>query len=102
MLHDPVLNGHSMAIPSRNIRSVITPKCVVFHDDVLEDVPQGMAHVNVPVGEGWTIVEDVFRRAGFFKGPLVKAHLFPKLEPFGLGLGQVGLHGKGSLGNVEG
>jgi hypothetical protein len=58
--------------------------------------------MDIAIREGWAVMKDVGRRSGTLKGALIKTQVFPKLQPVRLGLGQVGLHGKRGLGDIEG
>jgi hypothetical protein len=67
-----------VAIPARDERCGKPGHCLGFHHQILEQLVERGAHVNIPVGKGWTIVEDEFRgilgaAAGFGAGSLQDA-----------------------------
>ncbi len=97
-----VLDGQPMAIPARHVDRVEAGHRARLHDDVLEDLVQHVAQVNVAVGVRRSVVQDPQRAIrGHLAQPLVDADLFPPGEHPGLGLGQVGLHGKVGFWQVQ-
>lgn len=53
-----MFDGHAVGIPAGDIGGVIPLGVFVFDDDVLQDLVQGMAHVDLAVGVGRSVVED--------------------------------------------
>src|SRR5215813_12847681 len=101
-LHHLVFNWQPVTVPPRNIRRSITRHGFRFHYQVLEDLVERCAHVNVPVGERWPVVQD--KKFGLLTrllDLLVEALFFPVLEHLWLARGEAGFHGKISLREVE-
>ena len=57
-------DGQAVAIPARHIGRAETPEGFVFDDDVLENLVQRGADVDIAVGEWRAVVQDKFFRAG--------------------------------------
>ncbi len=53
-----MLDRQTMAIPARDVQTVKTLQGLVTHDDVFEDLVQGMADVDVAVGVRRPVVQD--------------------------------------------
>ena len=88
-------DGEAVAVPARHIGGLEAAHPLALEDDVLEDLVEGVADVDMAVGVGGTVVEDVFRLflAGFDQ-LFIEGHLLPLSEDFQLLLGQIGLHGE--------
>ena len=83
-----------MAVPARHIRGIEAVQGPRFDDDVAENLVDRVPEVQITVGIGRAVVEDVFgppgaRRANFSvqPSPATVATLW-------LPLGQAGLHGR--------
>src|ERR1035437_9097051 len=92
-LRDFEFNRQAVAIPAGNVRRAETTERFVFDDDVLENLVQRRADVDIAVGEGRAVVQDEFffaraRRLDFF----VKLRAFPFFQTFRLARDEVGLH----------
>jgi len=57
-------NRQAMAIPARDLGCAEAAEGLVFDDDVLENLVQRRADVNVAVGKWWAVVQDKFLFAG--------------------------------------
>jgi len=90
-----VFDGKPVAVPPGKIERVVTHHEERLDDDVLEDLVQRGAEVNVPVGVRRAVMEDELGSAG--RGPddlVVELLLFPAFEDLGLLLDELRLHGK--------
>jgi hypothetical protein len=97
-----VLDRHAVTIPPRHVGRVETFEGAVLDDDVFEDLVEGMAHVDVAVGEGGAVMKDELGCALAFFGYFRReGKTIPELDAFRLGLRQVRLHGEGGLGDVQ-
>ena len=81
-LFDLVLDRQAVAIPARHIRRIETSQRLGANDDVLENLVDRMADVDVAVGIGRAIVQHETRAAfrclaNFF----VQLFLLPVLDP---------------------
>ena len=96
-------DGQAVAIPAGDVGGVESSHGLGLDDEILEAFVHGGAHVDGATGVGRAVVQDEAGRA--FAGladALVDAGLLPVLEHFGLVLGQVGLHGEGGFGQIDG
>ena len=101
---DVDLDGQAVAVPTGNVGSVIAEHGARLDDEVLEDLVEGRAQVDVAVGVGRAVMEDERRAPGggpLLEDLLVKAVRFPLLDGLRLLLGQGGFHGESGLGQVE-
>ena len=103
LLLDLPFDRQAVAVPAGHIIGVIAPHLEGAGDDVLQDLVERMADMEIAIGIGRAIVKDVFRPpcAGFAQ-TLVEPRPVPGLEPLGLGLGQARPHGKVGLGQEQG
>ena len=97
--HHLGLDRQAVAVPARHIRGVEAGHRLELDHDILEDLVDDMAHVDIPVGVGRAVVQRIER------GPLpgrpdlaVDVLLGPTLTHLGLALDQVGFHGETGLG----
>ncbi len=98
------LDGQAVAVPAGDVGGVVTEHGARLDDEVLEDLVEGRAHVDVAVGVGRAVVEDEGRAlvaGALLEDPLVESVGLPLLDGLGLLLGQVGLHGEVGAGQVE-
>jgi hypothetical protein len=101
---DVDLDGQAVAVPAGDVRGVMAEHGAGFDDEVLEDLVEGRAEVDVAVGVGRPVVEDEGRAArggALLEDPLIEAVGLPRPDGLGLPLGQVGLHGEVRAGQVE-
>ena len=56
-LHDLEFDRQPVAVPARHIRRAETGHRFRFHDQILEDLVQRRAHVDVAIGEGRAVVQ---------------------------------------------
>ncbi len=92
-----------MAVPAGDVGGVEAGHGLGFDDEILDALVERVAEVDGAVGVGGTVVEDVFGLAGAGGADLaVEVVLLPLGEACGLVLREIGLHGKGGLGQVEG
>ena len=98
-----VLNGQTMTIPAGNVLSFLSLHVSGFDDDVLENLVQSGPHVNVAVGIGRTIMQNILIVCVTGSNhSVVRFVLFPELEHLRLALLEVGLHGKFGLRQEQG
>ena len=96
------LDGQPMAVPAWDIDSVIAHHGPGLDDQVLQDLVQRVAHVDMAVGVRRTIVEDPHLAVSSKLPELtIDPTLLPEAQNFGLALRQVRLHGKGRFRQVE-
>ena len=57
-------DGQAVAVPAGDVGGAETAQGFVFDDDVLEDLVQGGADVDVAIGEGGAVVQDKFHGRG--------------------------------------
>ena len=86
-------NRQTVTIPAWHIRHAEAAQRFVFDDDVLENLVEGGADVDIAVGEGRAVMKDKFFRAGagslnFF----VESGRFPLFQPVRFPGDEVGLH----------
>src|SRR5437762_3858096 len=84
-----------MAVPTRHIRRVVPAEGPAFDDDVLENVIERIADVDVAVGKGRPVVQDELLRAGA-RGldAVIQPDLLPFFESQRFARDQVGPHGE--------
>ena len=100
---DLPLDRQTVAIPAGNVVRIIAAHLERAGDDVLEDLVQRMADMDVAVGIGRTIVQhELFATGGRGTQLLVEIHLAPARNGFRLFLRQACTHRKLGLGQIEG
>ena len=98
-----VLDRKPVAIPARDVDGVETGHLPRAHDDVLQDLVERGADVDVPVGVGRTVVQDERLPAlGGLPDLLEKPVLLPLLQLLRLAPGQIRFHRKRRRGQVQG
>ena len=98
-----VFYGQTVAIPAWHIGAIQPVQAAGLDDDVLEDLVDGVAQVNVAIGVGRAVVQDVFLPAGpAFPEQPVQILLAPAPQQLRLPLGQIALHGEIRLGQIQG
>ena len=102
LLRDFEFNRQAVAIPARNVGRAESAQRFVFDDDVLENLVQRRADVDIAVGEGRAVVERKFLCAGaLLLDFCVKFRRFPFFQTFRLARHQIGFHGKAGARQVE-
>ena len=104
VLVDLDLDGQAVAVPAGDVGGVMPEHGAGLDDEVLEDLVEGRAQVDVAVGVGRAVVEDEGRTAvggALLEDALVEPVRLPLPDRLGLLLGQGGLHGESGLGQVE-
>ena len=98
-----VLDGQPVAVPARHVGRVVAEHGSGLDDHVLQDLVQRVPHVDVAVGIRGSVVQDPARPPlPDLPQRLVQRHLLPLAQELRLPLGEVGLHGKLGLGQVQG
>jgi hypothetical protein len=102
-LLDFKLDGQTVTVPSRHVLGLAAGQVAVLDDDVFQDLVHGVADMDVPVGIGRAVVQDVGLPAliGGDHGT-VGVRGVPAFQDLGLVLGQAALHGEGGGGKVQG
>ena len=100
---DLQLDGQAVAIPARQVRCVVASHVVRLDDQVLQDLVERRADVDLAVGV-WRAVVQQEDRGALARGANlpVQVHLVPAGDGLGLGRLQVGLHREGGPGQVAG
>ena len=102
LLDDLELDGQPVAIPAGHEGRAEPGHGLGFDDEVLENLVERGAHVDIAVGEGRAVVEDKFRRVGPGRLNLpVQVGFLPMLEEQRLALDQIRLHREIGFGQVE-
>ncbi|MNS92828.1 hypothetical protein D3C72_1269740 [compost metagenome] len=100
---DLPFDRQAVAIPARNVIGVVAAHLERAGDDVLQDLVQCMADVDVAVGIGRAVMQHEFLAAGGGGAQaLVEAHLLPALHRFRFLLRQASAHRKIRLRQIEG
>src|SRR5215469_4840908 len=97
------LDGEAVAVPAGNVGGVEASHGLGLDDEVLDALIEGVAEVDGTVGVRGTVVKDVLGGTGPGGANLgVEVLFLPDGEPQGLVDREVGLHGEGGLGQIEG
>ena len=100
-LLDLVFDRQAVAVPTRDIRCIETGQRLRADDDVLENLIDRVANVDVTVGIGRTVVQNEarapFRR---FADLFIELLLLPVCDPLRLALGEIAAHGKRCIRQV--
>ncbi len=100
---DLPFDRQAVAIPARHVIGVVTAHLERAGDDVLQDLVQRMADMDVAIGIGRAVMQHEFFAAGGRGAQLlVKAHLLPAFYRFRFLLRQAGAHRKIRLRQIEG
>src|SRR5690606_7191052 len=98
LLHLP-FNGKAVAIPARNVVRVLAQHLLGAIDDILQDLVQRMADVEVAIGVGRPIVKhELLAPLRHLALAPIEIHLLPARKNLGLALRQAGAHGEICLG----
>ena len=103
LLLDLVLDRQAVAIPARNVGRLEARHALVLHDHVFDDLVEGVTEVDVAVGVGRTVVQQVARPTGT-RGEAGSVHVeaLPLRQDLRLARGQIGAHRKRRRREVEG
>ena len=95
LLDDSRLNGHTMVVPTGNIRGIIAIHGIIASDEVLDGLIQCMTHMQIAVGERRAVMQ-VEQRLAFIllQQLMIEVHCVPILQHAGFPLGQACSHGK--------
>ena len=97
-----VFDGLAVAVPAGNIRGVETGHGLRAHDDVLENLVQGVAEVEIAVRVRRAVVEhELGASCAGLANALVELLLLPFGNPLRLALWQIAAHREGGVGKVE-
>ncbi len=92
---DLQFDGQAVAVPAGDVGGVEAGHGLGLDDEVLQDLVECGAEVDVAVGVGRAVVKDELGAAGAgFADAAVEVRLLPALENFGLVGGEVRLHGE--------
>ena len=96
------LDGQTVGIKAGHIGSLIALHVLVADDDILDDLVQGRAHVDVAVCIRRAVVQDKLGLAVVVLDEVVvQVVVLPVLEHDRLLFGQTGTHLKQSLGQIQ-
>ena len=99
---DLPLDRQAVAVPARHVVGIVAAHLERARDDVLEDLVQRMADMDVAVGIGRAVMQHVFRASGgVLAQQLVEAHFLPAGHDLRLLLRQAGAHGEVGLWQIE-
>ena len=102
LLHGLQFDGQAVGVVAGHIRRLETAHVLVANDDVLDDLVQGGAHVDVAVGVGRAVVQHIAGLALVVLDQfLVQMVGVPLLEHLRLFFGQTRPHVKQGLGQVD-
>ena len=102
-LFNLVFDGQAVTVPAGHVAGGVALHVARLDHHVLQDLVQRRPEVNVPVGVRGAVVQDVRPLlAGCLRHGGVGVDAFPELEHFRLALGEVGLHGKFGVGQMQG
>ena len=97
-----MLDRLAVAVPTGHVRREIAALGMGLHDEVLEDLVEGVADVDGTVGVRGAVMQDErLAVAVTLEDPVVQILVRPLLEPFRLVLGQIRAHGEIGLGQVH-
>ncbi len=103
LLVDFDFDGETVAVPAGDVGGVEAVHGLGLDDEVLDALVEGVAEVDGSVGVGRAVVEDVFWGSGAGGADLgIQVLFLPRGEALGLIVRQIGLHGEGGLGQVQG
>ena len=102
LLDDGRLDGHAVVIPAGGEGHAIARHHAGLVDKILEDLVQGVAHVNVAVGKGRAVVQNIERLILCVLLHLViQVDGIPVPKHIGLSLRKPCAHGKFGLWKIE-
>lgn len=104
-LQDFEFNGKTVAVPAGDVVDLFAVQDLLAIDEIFEDFVERVTAVQIAIGVGRTIVQNVALRAGLFGSlgdSVVQINLFPVRLQLGLALGSVGALGKGRFGEKNG
>ncbi len=102
-LLDLELDRQPVAVPAGHVRSAIAAHILVLDDDVLHDLVERVAEMDVAVGVRRTVVEHVARTAGALRQHArVETVALPAREDLGLARRQIAAHRERRDRKVEG
>ena len=102
ILHHLKFDRQAVAIPAGNVRRTESTQRFRLDDDVFQNFVNGVADMNIAVGERRAVVQDEFRFA-FARGldGLIKINRLPFLETLRFAGHQIGFHGKVRLRQIQ-
>ena len=93
------LDRKAVAVPAGDVGRQVPLHALALDDEVLEDLVQGGAQVDMPVGIRRAVMQDEGQESfPLFQDLAVEAHLLPLFDDLGLFLGERRLHGEGRSG----
>ncbi len=102
LLLDLPFDGQAMAVPAGHIGRVLAQHLLGADDEILEDVVEAGARMDVAIGVDRPVMEHEQRPPpGGRAQPAIEVHRRPAREPFRLGRRQASLHRKIGLGQEQ-
>jgi len=96
-------DGQPVAVPSRDVGRFEAAHAFAFQDDILQDLVEGMADVDMTVGIGRAVMEYVFRLVlACVSHFVIESHTIPFSHNLHFFLCEIGLHGKVGNRQVQG
>jgi len=91
-----------VAVPAGDVVRIEPHHLARAHHEVFEDLVERVAHMQMAVGVGRAVMEDIFgpplcRRAKL----AIEVHRLPPRQPFRLGFGEAGAHRERGPGQEE-
>jgi len=97
-----VFNGQTVTVPTRHIDRVIAIETAGLDDNILENFVNGMADMNIAIGVGGAVMQDVaLAAAAAGTQSLIHALTAPAGQAFGLAFGKTRAHGKRGFRKIE-
>jgi hypothetical protein len=97
-----VLDRQAVAVPARDVGRVQPLELARLDDHVLQDLVDGVTHVDLAVGVRRAVVQDeLLAAAAGLAQALVQALVLPLLDPARLALGRSPRMGKGVSGRLR-
>ena len=102
LLLDLPFDRQAVAIPARHVVGIEPAHLERAGDHVFQDLVERMADMDIAVGVGRAVMQHIFRTSGGGGAKLVvKPHLLPAGNQFGLLLGQAAAHRKFGFRQIE-
>ena len=102
-LFDLALDRHAVTVPARHVHRVESRHVARLDDDVLEDLVDRVAEMDIAVRVGRAVVQDEFRPAAArLADPPIDVPLLPFLYPMRFAPGQIAAHRKGRVRKIQG
>src|SRR5215475_5576415 len=103
LLLDLPFDRKTVAVPARYVVRIEAEHLLAPGHEILQDLVQGRADMDIAIGVGWAVMQHEFDAAlGNFAQPLIKLDLLPALKDFRLALRQPCAHREIGIREEEG